>query len=115
MPFVSLLPYAALFLASYLIGSIPVGLVVGKLSTGVDLREHGSGKTGATNALRVLGARLSVIVLVGDLIKGFLPTFAAAQWFGTDFAQVTAALGALIGHNWSVYIRFRGGRGVSTG
>lgn len=113
--FVSWLPYAAVFLASYLLGSIPVGLIVGKLAKGVDLRQYGSGKTGATNALRVLGLKGSAVVLLCDFLKGLVPVLVAGDLVRSDVAQVVAGLGALMGHNWSLFLGFQGGRGVATG
>lgn len=108
-------------IVAYLMGSVPSGVIVGKLR-GIDVREYGSGKTGATNALRTLGVRASALVFALDAAKGALAVL-FAQWFlGTALGVTyvspsvapTAALAVVIGHNWSIYIGFSGGRGVST-
>lgn len=106
--------YLLLAAAGYLVGSIPSGLLAGRLK-GIDVRAHGSGKTGATNVSRALGPAGFAVVFVADFAKGFLPVFVAGAVFGTPIAQVVAGLGALAGHNWSLYLRFSGGRGVATG
>jgi glycerol-3-phosphate acyltransferase PlsY len=105
----------ALVVTSFLIGSIPWGYVAGKASGGIDLRTVGSGGTGATNVLRTLGARASVVVAVLDILKGVLPVvFATAVGF--DAAWVATAAGAAVaGHCWSPFIGFKGGKGVATG
>lgn len=109
------LPYLylpAICLASYLYGSVPFGLLLGK-ARGVDLRQYGSGRTGATNALRTLGPGASAVALLGDLSKGILAVALARLLIGTPWAEVLAGLCAVAGHNWSVYIHFQGGRGVA--
>jgi glycerol-3-phosphate acyltransferase PlsY len=108
-----LVRYLAAILIAYLLGAIPTGLLVGKLIKGVDLREFGSGKTGATNALRTLGKVPAALVLLGDLLKGIAAILVAH--FLTDgnlSAECLAGLAAAVGHNWPVYAGFRGGRGV---
>ncbi|MFL5734981.1 MAG: glycerol-3-phosphate 1-O-acyltransferase PlsY [Chloroflexia bacterium] len=112
-----------LIIGSYLMGSIPSGLVIG-LSRGQDLREHGSGKTGATNTLRVIGRRAAAAVFVLDLAKGAIPVLVARAlpwpndaWVG--MAMGCAAIAAVVGHIWSIWIRlftgkWGGGRGVAT-
>lgn len=102
-------------LVGYLVGSIPSGLLVSKLSRGIDLRQYGSGSTGATNTLRILGLRASAVVLGGDLLKGFLVVLLARYSLGSTSAEVLAALAAILGHNWPIFARFKGGRGVATG
>ena len=104
----------------YLLGAIPIGLLIGRLTRGIDIREFGSHRTGATNALRTLGARTAAIVFVLDLAKGVLAVVLAYQLYAAGPAGsppwVAAAAGfaAVIGHIWSVFIRFTGGRGVAT-
>jgi acyl phosphate:glycerol-3-phosphate acyltransferase len=102
---------------SYLVGSIPFGLVAGKLIKGVDIREHGSRNIGATNAARVIGWKWFPVVLLLDALKGAGPCL-AGLWFsvqaGADLA-LFAAVGALAGHLYSVYLKFKGGKGVATG
>lgn len=106
---------AALALASYLIGALPHSYLAGRLR-GIDLREHGSGNLGATNAFRVLGARWAAPVMALDIAKGFLPTYAfpALVGGGTAWALVFG-VAAILGHVFPVYMRFRGGKGVATG
>jgi acyl phosphate:glycerol-3-phosphate acyltransferase len=105
----------ALVFASFLIGAIPWGYVAGKASRGIDLRTVGSGGTGATNVLRTLGARASALVALLDILKGVLPVV-IARAAGFDAAWVaTAAVAAVVGHCWSPFIGFKGGKGVATG
>ena len=100
----------------YLLGSIPVGLLVGWLA-GKDVRHEGSGNIGFTNVLRVCGLAWGLPVLLLDLAKGFAPAFwiapALVDRSGT-FAAVLAGLAAILGHNFPVWLRFRGGKGVAT-
>lgn len=107
--------YLVLMLLAYLLGSIPTALIAGKVTKGIDLRAHGSGNVGATNALRTLGVGAFVLVFTVDFIKGFLPVTLASLLIGTTPAQMLTGLAALLGHNWSLYIGFSGGRGVATG
>ena len=106
---------ALLILGGFLSGSIPWGLIVGRLVTGVDIRQHGSRSTGATNALRVLGWRASLAVLILDFLKGLLPVL-IGRWSGAD-EWVVGAIGvaAVVGHCWSPWIGFQGGKGMATG
>ena len=99
--------------AAYLIGSIPTGLLLGK-AYGIDVRKEGSGNIGATNLYRTVGRKVGIITLIGDCLKGFIPvilvTFSAlppefAAWVG---------LGAFCGHVFSIFLKFRGGKGVAT-
>lgn len=108
---------AAAILAGYLLGAIPVGLIVGRVVGDVDLRDHGSRRTGATNAMRTLGTGWGAAVLVLDLLKGLAAVLLARTLFdGAAQQWVAAAAGvaAVVGHNWSIFIRFTGGRGVAT-
>ena len=103
--------------ASYLLGSIPSSYIAGRLVRGIDLREHGSGNLGATNTFRVLGAKVAAPVMVFDMAKGFVPAGVFAQWDGSDQWAWALAYGAaaIVGHVFSIYMRFRGGTGVATG
>jgi glycerol-3-phosphate acyltransferase PlsY len=105
-------------LIGYLLGAIPFGLVIGRLTRGIDLREYGSHRTGATNALRTLGLRAAAAVFVLDVAKGVAAVLLARLLFADDplveWAAAAAGFAAVIGHNWSVFIRFTGGRGVAT-
>ena len=100
---------------AYLLGAIPLGLVVAKLAGGVDIRQYGSGRTGMTNVLRTVGMLPATVVLAGDLGKGAGAVALARLLTDSQGAEVAAALAALLGHNWSVFIRFRGGRGTAPG
>jgi glycerol-3-phosphate acyltransferase PlsY len=97
----------------YLLGSIPSGLLIGRLIYGVDVREYGSRRTGATNVLRTFGKKAAVAVVVMDVAKAVL-SVVVARWLLPDqpWAHVLAALAAAAGHNWPVFVGFRGGRGV---
>ncbi len=117
----------AVALFGYLLGSIPFGLMIAKRSAGVDVRNHGSGRTGATNVLRVAGKKAALLSLILDLLKGIVPVVFAGYLFRQDYlilsgygfwltrsAQVLAGLSAIAGHKWSVFLKFQGGRGVAT-
>lgn len=103
-------------LIGYLMGAIPFGLIIGRLAKGVDLREHGSHRTGATNALRTLGAKAAALIFALDIAKGVAAVLIARALAGeqADWAAAVAGFAAVVGHNWSVFIRFTGGRGVAT-
>jgi glycerol-3-phosphate acyltransferase PlsY len=101
---------------AYLIGSIPVAYIFGRVLKGIDIREHGSGNMGATNAFRVLGKGPGVIVLILDIIKGIIPVTLLANAFGLGDALslVIISLAAVAGHNWTVFLGFKGGKGMAT-
>src|SRR5579884_1781285 len=99
---------------AYLLGSIPVGLLISKSTQGVDPRQAGSKNIGATNVLRVVGKKAAALTLFGDLLKGFLPV-AAARFFGVaDAALLWVGFAAILGHIFPVYLNFKGGKGVAT-
>ena len=104
--------YLFVVVVSYLLGAFPSGLVVGKAWRGIDLRDFGSGKTGATNALRTLGPGAACLVVVLDVGKGLLAILITHLVVGQPAAMALAGLAAAVGHNWPVYAGFRGGRGV---
>ena len=108
------LAFLVLLTLAYLIGAIPFGLVVGKLFYGVDVREHGSGNVGTTNVFRVLGKRAGVVVLVCDMLKGYIPAVIAAHFFN-PWAAIFIAAAPVVGHMYSVFLKGRGGKGVATG
>ncbi|MPZ23554.1 MAG: glycerol-3-phosphate 1-O-acyltransferase PlsY [Dehalococcoidia bacterium] len=99
----------------YLSGSIPVGWLAGRLSRRIDIRDYGSGKTGFTNTMRSLGLKWSLGVLVCDILKGAAPVVLARAAVDGEAAQVAAGIAAVAGHNWPVWLGFRGGAGVATG
>jgi glycerol-3-phosphate acyltransferase PlsY len=110
----------AAVLAAYLLGAVPFGLVFARVLKGVDLRKVGSGNIGTTNAMRVIGRPLGLVVFVLDFGKGWLPAFAFPALAGTApdaRAVVAVACGAaaVVGHCFPVYLRFKGGKGVATG
>ena len=105
-----------LVLIAYLAGSIPMGVVVARVSGGTDPRTVGSGRTGGTNALRALGRGRAAIVVAGDLLKGALPVLLARYVTGGDpIVEVLCGVAAVAGAIWSVFAGFRSGRGVGTG
>ncbi|MBA7651681.1 Glycerol-3-phosphate acyltransferase [subsurface metagenome] len=119
--------FIAVVVVGYLLGSIPFGVLIGRRMAKVDIRQHGSGKMGATNVLRTAGRKAAVIVAILDVLKGVLAViFAGLIWWGLSIiegestswwlltsAQVAAALAALAGHIWPIFLKFRGGRGVA--
>ncbi len=105
--------YVITFLLSYLLGSIPVGLIVSKIMK-KDIRTLGSGNIGTSNTFRVLGKKAGIVVFLGDLLKGFLPALLAGI-YGGDLLMVVAAAGSVIGHSYSLFMKFQGGKGVATG
>jgi glycerol-3-phosphate acyltransferase PlsY len=105
-------------LLGYLLGAVPFGLIIGRLTRGIDLREYGSHRTGATNALRTLGLPAAAAVFLLDVAKGVAAVLVARLVFAddplVDWAAAIAGFAAIVGHNWSVFIGFTGGRGVAT-
>ncbi|MCF7919493.1 MAG: glycerol-3-phosphate 1-O-acyltransferase PlsY [Candidatus Cloacimonetes bacterium] len=100
---------------AYLIGSIPFSFIFGKLR-GIDLREHGSGNVGATNALRVLGTKTGIITLLLDMGKGLLAVEIGRMLLGSgiEWQLVLVAVAAIAGHIFTIFLRFKGGKGVAT-
>jgi len=99
----------------YLLGSIPSSFIMAKILRGIDLRDHGSGNLGAANTFRILGAKAAVPVLIIDIGKGFLAVKLVSMAGIDNFAFVAlAALMAILGHNYSVFVKFSGGKGVGT-
>ncbi len=101
-------------LTAYLLGSIPVGLIVVRALSGKDVRAVGSGRTGGANALRAAGVLAGVLTGLGDMTKGFLAVYAARLLSGGSipWLEAASAAAAVAGHNWPVYLRFRGGAGT---
>ena len=112
------LAWAIALPAAYLLGSVPTGILVGKLFRGVDVRKYGSGNTGATNILRTLGPLPAVLVLALDWGKGAASVFVARAAVTTPDSPVlsaTCALIVVVGHSWPIFAGFKGGKGVATG
>ncbi|MFO7773295.1 MAG: glycerol-3-phosphate 1-O-acyltransferase PlsY [Dehalococcoidia bacterium] len=120
--------FIAVVAIAYLLGSIPFGLIISKLKSGVDIREYGSGKTGATNVMRTAGTKLAALTLVLDVAKAAGAVVVATVIIGSEngiltvggvsvhwqhLAQVAAGLATVAGHNWPVFAKFKGGRGVT--
>lgn len=108
-------------IVSYLLGSIPTAYLYGKLAKGIDIRKQGSGNVGATNALRVLGTPAGVFVLFIDMLKGILPVIFIGNYLldrgvniAPDLLRILIGIGAIIGHNWTIFLEFKGGKGVAT-
>ena len=102
--------------AAYVVGAIPVGYLVARLFGVADIRRHGSGSIGATNVLRTAGRLPAIVTLLGDTVKGYLAV-GVAGWVGGGAPRALAvgAVAAVVGNCWSVFLRFRGGKGVATG
>ncbi|MCX5750222.1 MAG: glycerol-3-phosphate 1-O-acyltransferase PlsY [Candidatus Saganbacteria bacterium] len=101
-------------IVSYLLGSIPFALIFSTLYKKKDLRREGSHNVGATNALVVAGPRAGIYTLIGDLTKGTIPVLIARLWIGTDLAIMLAAVFAILGHDFPIWLNFKGGKGVAT-
>ena len=110
----NLLLSAFVILVAYLVGSIPMGLMLVRATTGKDIREIGSGRTGGTNVLRAAGSRIAVVVILFDVAKGLLPVLLARAVVGIPIVEALAGLFAVVGHNYSIFISFRGGAGTMT-
>jgi len=105
-------------LASYAIGATPFGYFAGKMR-GVDIRQHGSGNIGATNVFRVLGKRVGIPVFILDMLKGWVPVMLtrwmlAEREIPSDWPAIAAAVGAVLGHNFTFWLQFKGGKGIAT-
>lgn len=99
---------------AYFMGSIPTGVVIGKKFKGIDIREHGSKNTGATNAYRVLGLQYGIVVLLADALKGYLPVFLASLAGLAGWQLILVGLVTIVGHTLSIFLKFKGGKGVAT-
>ena len=118
--------FVSVVIMGYLLGSIPFGVLIGRLMAGVDIRQYGSGRMGMTNVLRTAGKKAAAIAACLDVLKGVLAVVFAGLIVGKSYlvvgdfalgmlvAQVLAALAAIVGHIWPVFLKFRGGRGVAT-
>ena len=113
--------FIALLFLSYVIGSIPTSIIMGKLVKGIDIREHGSGNAGGTNVFRVLGWKPALVVLIVDAGKGWLPPAVLAIYFidympisDLGFIQIACGFASILGHTYTIFAKFKGGKGVGT-
>jgi glycerol-3-phosphate acyltransferase PlsY len=106
---------ALIIVSCYLLGSIPFGYIVGKLFKKIDIREFGSGNIGATNAFRILGPTLASFVVIGDIGKGILSIY-LVRFLNIDnfLISTIAGLAVIFGHDWSIFLGFKGGKGIAT-
>ena len=116
-----ILKILAMIIVSYLLGAIPTSLIIGKLTKKVDIREFGSGNVGAANAFRVLGVIPGIITLIIDIAKGLICATIIAAFFHRGYSsnfynlfQIIAGTSSIIGHNWTIFLDFKGGKGVAT-
>jgi glycerol-3-phosphate acyltransferase PlsY len=100
--------------AAYLIGAIPFGIIFSRLFSDVDVRTVGSGNIGATNVLRAAGKKAAILTLVADSLKGLLPVLIVRTILQDDMTTVLSGAAAVLGHNFPVYLNFKGGKGVAT-
>ena len=101
---------------SYFLGAIPTAYIAGKIYKNIDIRRYGSGNVGATNVFRVLGKGPGILVLTADILKGFLAAAVLADLLGLQeiFPRLALAVCAVIGHNWTIFLNFKGGKGIAT-
>ncbi len=99
---------------SYLLGAVPFGLLFSKLFSDIDVRTIGSGNIGATNVLRAAGKKAAVLTLLADALKGLVPVLLVKSIFHDETATVLSGAAAILGHNFPVYLKFKGGKGVAT-
>ena len=106
--------FIVLLILAYLLGSIPTGQIVVKKVRGVDIRDYSSGNVGAANVFRVVGPKPAALVLLIDLIKGFVPIAIARSLLSSPVGVVAVGVAAICGHIWSIFLGFKGGKGVLT-
>src|SRR5690625_4850054 len=109
--------YLIFIIIAYILGSIPFALIVGKIGYKVDVREHGSGNLGATNAFRVLGTKAGIIVVLADILKGTIATLIplfVGIFYDVEVSRLVIGVFAVIGHTYPVFAKFKGGKAVAT-
>lgn len=111
---VGILHFVLCFVLGHLCGSIPSGLWIVQALHGIDIRNYGSKNIGTTNVFRTVGPKTAVMVLIADAFKGILAVWLVSAYFHNPVLDVVTALGALLGHNYSVFLGFKGGKGVAT-
>lgn len=104
--------YILILIISYLLGSINTSIIVGRIKSGEDIRQFGSGNAGATNTLRTFGKTAAVLVVVGDVLKAVISILVAKLISGEDIAVYIASIGVIFGHNFPVFFEFKGGKGI---
>lgn len=109
-----MLKLSALAMFSYLLGSLPSAYIAGRVKKSIDIRKAGTGNVGATNALLVIGPAVALLVYMVDLLKGLIPVLLAKQMIGTDLSMGLCGLAAILGHDYSIFLGFSGGKGVAT-
>lgn len=98
----------------YLLGSISTGVIVSRVFGHKDIRSEGSGNSGTTNMLRVMGKKYALLTFAGDLFKGIAAVLIGKAWLGTQAGEIVGAFGAILGHNFPLYFGFKGGKGIAT-
>ncbi len=98
---------------AYLIGNFATSILVGKLLANIDIRHHGSGNAGSTNVFRTLGLKAGALTFLGDSIKGIVAVL-IGKAFGGETLGVICGVAVIIGHNWPVFLKFKGGKGIAT-
>ena len=98
----------------YLLGSISTGVIVSRMFGHKDIRSEGSGNSGTTNMLRVMGKKYALLTFAGDLLKGIVAVLIGKAWLGTQAGEIVGAFGAILGHNFPLYFGFKGGKGIAT-
>ena len=112
----SLLAAVLIICSAYLVGSVPFGLLMGKIIKGIDIRDYGSGSTGATNLMRTCGARLGVSALLLDMGKSIIPMVIVIYVLDVDnWVHASTGIAVICGHSWPIYIKFKGGKGIASG
>jgi glycerol-3-phosphate acyltransferase PlsY len=101
-------------MASYLLGSVPFGLIFSRLLSDVDVRTIGSGNIGATNVLRAAGKAAAILTLLADVLKGLIPVLLLRYYLHDDIVTALSGAAVILGHNFSVFLKFKGGKGVAT-
>lgn len=112
---ISVLHYVICYIAGHICGSVPCGLWICKMLYDIDIRDYGSKNIGTTNVFRTVGWPAAIAVLIGDILKGLLVVILVDYLFHNPGLNVTAALGAFLGHSYSVFLSFKGGKSVATG
>lgn len=112
-----LVDYIIFIIIAYLLGSIPFALIVGKVGYKIDVREHGSGNLGATNAFRVLGKKAGIIVTLADILKGTIATLVplfVGLFYDVEVSRLLVGIFAVLGHTYPIFAKFKGGKAVAT-